>query len=105
VRHDEGAIEHAMHEDRAPGVARTLLTARELKREILEAHDAVLADDALVLLREHELEVHPDKGHEGRAALGGLDGEASVEVGHEDALEVLVRARVIRDSGDTELLR
>lgn len=77
---------------------------RELESAAEEFDDVIVADDALVLNGEEELEIDAGEADEGGFLLLRHDGEAAVEVGDEDLLEVTVGAIVGADAVQTELL-
>lgn len=73
----EAAVGELVDEDRAAGEVDAVASGRQLELELLEDDGVVVADDALVLGGEKQLEVDAGEGREGSFGLCRGDGEAA----------------------------
>ena len=102
--HAESPVQELVNQDRAPGEADAVLGCRELQLEPEEDEGVVVADGALVLRGEQQLEVDPGERGEGPLGVEGLHREALVEAWDEGRVEVGVGGLVGLDSGETQFL-
>src|SRR6266481_4620531 len=91
--HRQRVVHELMHQDRAAGVVHPFWRRRQLQEEPLEDDGVVLLHDALMLGRDHELQIEASECAEGGATLPRMDGEAAVEVADEGASPPCRRSR------------
>lgn len=101
----QGGVRKLVDEDPAADKVGTDGTARQLQHTPVVVDGVVVLDLTPVLAGEHEPQVEASQRHERGVGLGRRDGEATIEVGNEVVVQVLIGGGVRADLRDAELLR
>ena len=100
----ELAVDELVNQDRTAREVSPFSAFGDLEHEVVEEHGVVVADDALVLRRDEELEIDAADRGEGALWLTGPNGEPSIEVSLEGAFEKDVGIRVVVNGREAKLL-
>src|SRR5262244_3765819 len=101
----QAVIEQLVHEHRAASEVKTVAQTGKLQAKLAEGDRVVVRDHPLVLERDEQSDVNRGQARECAPRLGGLHGEAAVEVRDEDVVEITVGLLVRADAVQAQLLR
>ena len=101
----QSVVEQLVDEDRAACQVQPGGQTRQLEGKLAEGHCVVVGHDPFVLGADEQRQVEAGYLGEGAPRLGGLDGEAAIEIGDKLLVEIAVGLRVGANCVQTQLLR